>query len=124
MQKIETKKSVLKHLWNLFENAVKISDKLSILKSIEKTSDNLPTTLWNVNEYGYEMSRLENIQKSDKLPEERLPKVVDDWGEEALSAQNITLDKSLWSLDMYEKFLEDRRQKIAGAINNLMNSLG
>ena len=63
LQKIETKKSVLKHLWNLFENAVKISDKLSILKSIEKTSDNLPTTLWNANEYGLEMSRLENIQK-------------------------------------------------------------
>ena len=63
LQKIETKKSVLKHLWNLFENAVKISDKLSILKSIEKTSDNLPTTLWNANEYGHEMRRQENIQK-------------------------------------------------------------
>ena len=63
LQKIETKKSVLKYLWNLFENAVKISDKLSILKSIEKTSDNLPTTLWNANEYGDEMRRLENNQK-------------------------------------------------------------
>ena len=63
LQKIETKKSVLKYLWNLFENAVKISDKLSILKSIEKTSDNLPTTLWNANEYGHEMRRQENIQK-------------------------------------------------------------
>ena len=63
LQKIETKKSVLKHLWNLFENAVKISDKLSILKSIEKTSDNLPTILWNANEYGDEMRRLENNQK-------------------------------------------------------------
>ena len=52
LQKIETKKSVLKHLWNLFENAVKISDKLSILKLIEKISDNLPATLWNANEYG------------------------------------------------------------------------
>ena len=39
LQKIETKKSVLKHLWNLFENAVKISDKLSILKLIEKISN-------------------------------------------------------------------------------------
>ena len=63
LQKIETIKSIIKHLWNLFENAVKISDKHSILKSIEKTSDNLPTTLWNANEYGLEMSRLENIQK-------------------------------------------------------------
>tara|TARA_Y100000310_G_scaffold260732_1_gene269831 strand:- start:115 stop:543 length:429 start_codon:yes stop_codon:yes gene_type:complete len=63
LQKIETKKSVLKHLWNLFENAVKISDKLSILKLIEKISDNLPATLWNANEYGDEMRRLENNQK-------------------------------------------------------------
>ena len=63
LQKIETKKSVLKHLWNLFNKTAKISEKLSILKSIEKTSDNLPTTLWNANEYGHEMSRLENIQK-------------------------------------------------------------
>ena len=63
LQKIETKKSVLKHLWNLFENAVKISDKLSILKLIEKISDNLPATLWNANEYGHEMRRLENNQK-------------------------------------------------------------
>ena len=52
LQKIETKKSVLKHLWNLFNKAAKISEKLSILKSIEKTSDNLPTILWNANEYG------------------------------------------------------------------------
>ena len=63
LQKIETKKSVLKHLWNLFNKAAKISEKLSILKSIEKTSDNLPTTLWNANEYGHEMRRQENIQK-------------------------------------------------------------
>ena len=70
------------------------------------------------------LQKVPNIKKSDKLPEEYLPGVVENWGEEALSAQNITLDKSLWSLDMYEKFLEDRRQKIAGAINNLMNSLG
>ena len=63
LQKIETKKSVLKHLWNLFNKAAKISEKLSILKSIEKTSDNLPTILWNANEYGDEMRRLENNQK-------------------------------------------------------------
>ena len=65
-----------------------------------------------------------NIKKSDTLPEDYLPKIVDNRGEEALSAQNITLDKSLWSLDMYEEFLKDRRQKIADGINNLMNSLG
>ena len=66
LQKIETKKSVLKHLWNLFENAVKISDKLSILKSIEKTSDNLPTTLWNANEYGKKIKIEKKMQEFNK----------------------------------------------------------
>ena len=66
LQKIETKKSVLKHLWNLFENAVKISDKLSILKLIEKISDNLPTTLWNANEYGKKIKIEKKMQEFNK----------------------------------------------------------
>ena len=66
LQKIETKKSVLKHLWNLFENAVKISDKLSILKLIEKISDNLPATLWNANEYGKKIKIEKKMQEFNK----------------------------------------------------------
>ena len=66
LQKIETKKSILKHLWNLFENAVKISDKLSILKLIEKISDNLPATLWNANEYGKKIKIEKKMQEFDK----------------------------------------------------------
>ena len=66
LQKIETKKSVLKHLWNLFENAVKISDKLSILKLIEKISDNLPATLWNANEYGKKIKLEKKMQEFNK----------------------------------------------------------
>ena len=66
LQKIETKKSILKHLWNLFENAVKISDKLSILKLIEKISDNLPTTLWNANEYGKKIKIEKKMQEFNK----------------------------------------------------------
>ena len=66
LQKIETKKSVLKHLWNLFNKAAKISEKLSILKSIEKTSDNLPTTLWNANEYGEKIKIEKKMQEFDK----------------------------------------------------------
>ena len=65
LQKIETIKSVLKHSWNLFENAVKISDKLSILKSIEKTSGNLPTILWNANEYGKKIKIEKKMQELD-----------------------------------------------------------
>ena len=66
LQKIETKKSVLKHYWNLLNKAEKISDRLSILKSIEKTSDNLPTTLWNANEYGEKIKIEKKMQEFDK----------------------------------------------------------
>ena len=63
LQKIETIKSIIKHLWNLFENAVKISDKHSILKSIEKISGNLPTILWNANEYGKKIKIEKKMQE-------------------------------------------------------------
>ena len=66
LQKIETIKSIIKHLWNLFENAVKISDKLSILKLIEKISDNLPATLWNANEYGKKIKIEKKMQEFNK----------------------------------------------------------
>jgi len=66
LQKIETKKSVLKHYWNLLNKAEKISDRLSILKSIEKTSDNLPTTLWNANEYGKKIKIEKKMQEFNK----------------------------------------------------------
>ena len=63
LQKIETIKSIIKHLWNLFENSVKISDQHSILKSIEKISGNLPTILWNANEYGKKIKIEKKMQK-------------------------------------------------------------
>ena len=69
LQKIETKKSVLKHLWNLFENAVKISDKLSILKSIEKTSDEFPEIVYSANNYA---SGLAYRKEKEKIEKERL----------------------------------------------------
>ena len=69
LQKIETKKSIIKHLWNLFENAVKISDKLSILKSIEKTSDELPKIVYSANNYA---SGLAYRKEKEKIEKERL----------------------------------------------------
>ena len=69
LQKIETKKSIIKHLWNLFENAVKISDKLSILKSIEKTSDELPKIVYSANDYA---SGLAYRKENEKMEKERL----------------------------------------------------
>ena len=69
LQKIETKKSIIKHLWNLFENAVKISGKLSILKSIEKTSDELPKIVYSANNYA---SGLAYRNENEKIEKERL----------------------------------------------------
>ena len=66
LQKIETKKSVLKHYWNLLNKAEKTSDKLSILKSIDKISGNLPTILWNANEYGKKIKIEKKMQEFDK----------------------------------------------------------
>ena len=82
LQKIETKKSVLKHLWNLFENAVKISDKLSILKSIEKTSDELPKIVWYANTYGSMIEDIEQRRKEEKEKEEREKAYLENLGEE------------------------------------------
>ena len=52
VRKIETKKSILHHCWDLFEKAEKIPEKLSLLKTIEKISDELPKIVWLANTYG------------------------------------------------------------------------
>ena len=49
VRKIETKKSILHHCWDLFEKAEKITEKLSLLKTIEKISDELPRIVWLAN---------------------------------------------------------------------------
>ena len=66
------------------------------------------------------LEKVSNIKKSDKTPDQYFSGIP----EEDLIAQNITTNPSLWTLDRYEDFLKDRRQRIADGINNLMNSLG
>ena len=44
-QQVETKKTVLEQLWKLLNNTTKPSEKLAILKAIEKTSDELPSVV-------------------------------------------------------------------------------
>ena len=39
IQKMETKRTILKESWKLYQSTTKPSEKLAILKSIEKTSD-------------------------------------------------------------------------------------
>ena len=70
------------------------------------------------------LSKVSNVKKSDKTPDQYFPTVIEHMGDDILKAQNITVDSSLWVLDRYEEFLKDRRQKMAAGINELMNSLG
>jgi len=69
------------------------------------------------------LTKRNNAIKSNKLPQEYFRTIINERGEDALTAQNITLDDALWSLDSYEDFLKDRRKRIVQGINNLMESL-
>ena len=68
IQKMETKRTVLRECWKLFQNTTKISEKLSILKSIEKISDELPEVVWRVNRYGYEIKSEKKFRKRHDIP--------------------------------------------------------
>lgn len=49
--------------------------------------------------------------------------VIAKRGEEALSSQLISLDRSLWAIEKFPEFLAWRRQAIADAINKFMREL-
>ncbi len=71
IQKMETKQTILKESWKLYQNSTKTSEKLAILKAIEKTSDELPGVVWKVNDYGYEIkSTKERRKRYNKLNQE------------------------------------------------------
>ena len=74
VRKIETKKSILHHCWDLFEKAEKIPEKLSLLKTIEKISDELPKIVWRANTFGYDLERIEKRRK-EKEEEESSKKI-------------------------------------------------
>ena len=67
IQKMETKRTILKESWKLYQNTTKPSEKLAILKSIEKTSDELPGVVWDVNRYGYDIKYKKNYRKRHNL---------------------------------------------------------
>ena len=69
VRKIETKKSILHHCWDLFEKAEKIPEKLSLLKTIEKISDELPKIVYSANNYA---SGLAYRKEEEKIEKERL----------------------------------------------------
>ena len=82
VRKIETKKSILHHCWDLFEKAEKITEKLSLLKTIEKISDELPRIVWSANTFGDNMERIEEYRKEEKEKEEREKAYLENLGEE------------------------------------------
>lgn len=63
-----------------------------------------------------------NRNISNRRPVDYFPVVVKDRGEEALSSQAITLDKSLWEIERYRDFLENRRQTLASAVNRFIEA--
>jgi len=63
-----------------------------------------------------------NQKLGDTLPEEYLPEVKDRHPD-ALPSQFIPDNEELWKVENYEDFLAKRREKLATAINDYMESL-
>ena len=57
-QKVETKKTILEQLWKLLNETTKPSEKLAILKAIEKTSDELPITVYKIDSGDRHVARI------------------------------------------------------------------
>ena len=58
-----------------------------------------------------------------RTPDKYLPGIVGRVGKEALDAQCIPADPSLWAVDRYEEFTAARREALASGINGLLSSL-
>jgi hypothetical protein len=61
-----------------------------------------------------------NKRISAKSPEEYLEEIVNARGEEALTSQFVPLDRDLWKVENYRKFLEARRQLLIQEINKFL----
>lgn len=60
-----------------------------------------------------------NARIAAKAPNDYLANI----DESRLVAQNVPLDRTLWTLDQFEMFVQERRTVIADAINQLLQSL-
>lgn len=58
-----------------------------------------------------------NQSISSKQPADYLPSVVKKFGDDVLASQCIPTDPTLWTLDQYDAFLEERRKLIANLVN-------
>ncbi len=61
-----------------------------------------------------------NRRISDKEPAKYLPDVINRIGQDGLTKQCIPCDRSLWTLDAYDKFLVKRRELIADRLNQFL----
>jgi len=68
------------------------------------------------------ITRDTNYNISDKEPQDYLPEVQSKFPD-ALKQQLIPIEKSLWQIDKYDKFLTARRKMIADAINSFLAHL-
>ena len=89
VRKIETKKSIIHHCWDLFEKAEKIPEKLSLLKTIEKISDELPRIVWLANTYGSDMKRIEEHRKEEEEKESSKKIYLENLGSEMRKADRF-----------------------------------
>ena len=63
-----------------------------------------------------------NQRLSKTAPEIYFERIIESRGEQALSAQQIPLDRALWSLDRYRDFLIERRRLLANSINSFIEA--
>ena len=75
-----------------------------------------------VNEIANRAFLAEPASIKNKLPEEYLPKIEENYPG-ALSAQFVPMDPSLWTVENYKDFLAIRRETIARKLNEFMDSL-
>ena len=80
VKKIETKKNILRQCWKLFEQAEKIPEKLSLLKTIEKISDELPEIVWYADTYTKMMKRIEQRRKEEERKKAEREKLAMELG--------------------------------------------
>jgi hypothetical protein len=63
-----------------------------------------------------------NRKISNKNPLEYLAKIAEEKGEEYLQMQGVPLDRELWNVENYPKFLEERRRLLTEICNGYLDS--
>jgi hypothetical protein len=78
---------------------------------------------WEINEIANMafISGRTNRTISAKEPRVYLEDIVRERGEDALKAQFVPLDRSLWTIDRYREFLDARRELLIEAINKFFD---